>query len=145
VQQNAGKANLARSEQEADQMRTLAKAEADRLRLLGEGEAKQVIALAAAEAEKVSKVGLAKAEAIKSQVEASGGARYQLARQVAERFAEALETSGVDVVPKVQISGAGGDASGGGVIQALLTMLMAEKLDLPVTKEAEPETEKEVA
>lgn len=129
VQANAGKANLARSEQEADQTRTLARAEADRIRFLGEGEAKKVIVLASAEAERVTKVGLAQAEAIKSQVEASGGARYQLARQVAERFAEALEHSGVDVVPKVQISGAGGEA-GGGVMQALLTLLMSERLDV---------------
>ncbi len=131
VQQNSGKANLARSQQEAEQTRTLAKAEADRTEILGQGEAKRVIALAAAEAEKVTKVGLAEAEAIKSQVEASGGARYQLARQVAERFARALETSGVDVVPKVSISGAGGEA-GGSVMQALLTMLMAERLEIPV-------------
>lgn len=133
VQQNAGKANLARSEQEAQQRRTLAKADADSIRLLGEGEAGKVVALARAEAERVSKVGLATAEAIASQVEASGGARYQLARQVAERFAEALETSGVDVVPKVSITGAGGDGgANGGVMQALLTLLMSEKLGLAV-------------
>lgn len=142
VQANAGKANLARSEQEADQTRTLAKAEADRMRLLGEGEAKRVVALASAEAEKVTKVGLAQAEAIERQVEASGGPRYQLARQVADRFAQALETSGVDVVPKVSISGAGGEGANGGVMQALLTMLMAERLDLPVVDEA---TKKEAA
>jgi uncharacterized membrane protein YqiK len=133
VQQNAGKASLARSEQEAQQRRTLAKADADAIRLLGEGEAGKVVALAAAEAERVSKVGLATAEAIASQVEASGGARYQLARQVAERFAEALETSGVDVVPKVSITGAGGEGgANGGVMQALLTLLMSEKLGLAV-------------
>jgi uncharacterized membrane protein YqiK len=133
VQQNVGKASLARSEQEADQTRTLARAEADRTRFLGEGEAQKVIALAGAEAERVTKVGLAQAEAIKSQVEASGGARYQFARQVAERFAEALEHSGVDVVPKVQISGAGADgAAGGSLIQALMALLMADRLDVPV-------------
>jgi uncharacterized membrane protein YqiK len=138
VQANAGKANLARSEQEADQTRTLARAEADRMRFLGEGEAKKVVALAGAEAERVTKVGLAQAEAIKSQVDASGGARYQLARQVAERFAEALEHSGVDVVPKVQISGAGGEA-GGGVMQALLTLLMSEKLDVSLGERQRPQ------
>jgi len=90
-----------------------------------------VIALAGAEAERTTKVGLAQAEAIRSQVEASGGARYQLTRQVAERFAEALEKSGVDVVPKVAISGgAGGEAGGGSVIQGLLTLLMAERFDV---------------
>lgn len=139
VQSNSGKANLARSEQEADQTRTLARAEADRIRFLGEGEAKKTIVLASAEAERVTKVGLAQAEAIKSQVEASGGARYQLARQVAERFAEALEHSGVDVVPKVQISGAGGEA-GGGVMQALLTLLMSERLDVSLADRERAET-----
>ena len=129
VQQNNGKASLARSKQEADQTRTLAEAEADRMRFLGEGEAKRVIALAAAEAQRVEKVGLAQAEAIRSQVEASGGARYQLTRQVAERFAQALETSGVDVVPKVQINGAGAEG-GGGAVQALMTLLLADKLQL---------------
>jgi uncharacterized membrane protein YqiK len=138
VQQNAGKASLARSKQEADQTRTLAEAEADRIRFLGEGEAKRIVALAAAEAEKVEKVGLAQAEAIRSQVEASGGARYQLTRQVAERFAQALEVSGVDVVPKVQISGAGAEG-GGGAVQALMTLLLADKLQLTGDdKESEP-------
>jgi uncharacterized membrane protein YqiK len=139
VQQNSGKANLARSEQEADQTRTLAKAEADRLRLMGEGEAKRVVALAAAEAERTTKVGLAQAEAIRSQVEASGGARYQLARQVAERFAEALEKSGVDVVPKIAISGGAGGESGGSLVQALLAMVMADRLELPVSADVRKE------
>jgi uncharacterized membrane protein YqiK len=146
VQANQGRANLARSEQEAEQTRTLAKAEADRTRFLGEGEAKKVVALAAAEAERVTKVGLATAEAIESQVAASGGARYQLARQVAERFAEALETSGVDVVPKVQITGGeAGGAGGGSLIQGLLTLLMSDKLGLPISGVNEAQAEEEEA
>jgi uncharacterized membrane protein YqiK len=139
VRQNEGKAQLARSEQDAEQTRTLARAEADRLRFTGEGEAGKIVALAAAEAERVSKVGLAQAEAIESQTAASGGPRYQLTRQVVERFAEALEKSGVDVVPKVSISGGGADGQGGSVIQALLTMLMADRLELPIVGEERPE------
>ena len=105
------------------------------MQLLGQGEAKKVVALAAAEAERTTKVGLAQAEAIRSQVEASGGARYQLTRQVAERFAQALETSGVDVVPKVSITSGGGAGigAGGSVIEGLLTMLMAERMGLSTT------------
>ena len=128
VQSNAGKANLARSEQEADQTRTLARAEADRMRLLGEGEARRTVALAAAEAERTTKVGLAQAEAIRSQVDASGGPRFQLTRQVMERFAEALERSGVDIVPKVAITGAAGADGGASAIQGLLALLMADRL-----------------
>jgi len=130
VQENEGKASLARAQQEAAQMRTLAQAEAAQIQLLGEGEAKKVVALAAAEAEKVTKVGLAQAQAIEKQVAASGGARYQLARQVAERLAQALETSGVDVVPRIQVNG-GGDAGegGGSLVQTLLALLVSEKGD----------------
>lgn len=145
VQQNAGRANLARSEQEADQTRTLAKAEGDQMRFLGEGEAKKIVALAAAEAERVTKVGLAHARAIESQVAASGGPRFQLARQVAERFAEALETSGVDVVPKVQISSSGNEGASGGMLQALLTLLMTDKLDLPLSVLNQPTETEETA
>jgi len=132
VQENQGKANLARSQQEANQTRTLAQAEADRTHLLGEGEAKKVVALASAEAERVTKVGLAQAEAISKQVEASGGARYQLTRQIAERFAEALEKSGVDIVPKIAIGGGQGTDAGGSnpLINALMAMIVADKADL---------------
>ncbi len=132
VQENAGKASLARAEQEANQVRTLAKAEADRIKALGEGEAGKVVALAKAEAERVSKVGLAQAEAIAKQAEASGGARYQLARQIAERFAEALERSGVDIVPKIAISGgAGADgASSSPLLNALMALVLSDKAGL---------------
>ena len=142
VQENAGRANLARSQQEANQTRTLAKAEADRTQLLGEGEAAKIVALAKADAERVTKVGLAQAEAIAKQAEASGGAKYQLARQIAERFAEALEKSGVDIVPKIAIGGGAGspgtDMAGSGAVQALMALLLADKLDTPVKPENEP-------
>lgn len=135
IQENQGKASLARSQQEADQTRTLAQADADRIRLLGEGEAKKVIALAGAEAERVTKVGLAEAEAIAKQVDASGGPRYQLSRQIADRFAEALEKSGVDIVPRIAIGGSAGSSAGGNnVMQALLSVLLAEKTGEPVAE-----------
>jgi uncharacterized membrane protein YqiK len=139
VQENQGKANLARSQQEANQTRTLAQAEADRTHLLGEGEAKRVIALAAADAERVTKVGLAQAEAIAKQAEASGGAQYQLTRQIAERFAEALEKSGVDIVPKIAIGGgAGQDAGSNPLLNALMAMMVADKAGLETVLGSKP-------
>jgi uncharacterized membrane protein YqiK len=128
VQENQGKANLARSQQEANQTRTLAQAEADRTRMMGEGEASKIVALASAEAERVTKVGLAQAEAIEKQAAASGGARYQLTRQIAERFAEALEKSKVDIVPRISVAG-GGETAGGPLLQALMTMMLAERAE----------------
>jgi uncharacterized membrane protein YqiK len=129
VQENQGKAAVKRAAQEAEQTRTLAKAESDRIRIVGEGEAAKVVALAGAEADRITKTGLATAETIEKQAAASGGAQFQLTRQVIERLAQALETSGVDVVPRVQIS-TGGDAgagAGGGALQALIGMLLSEK------------------
>lgn len=129
VQENQGKAAVKRAAQEAEQTRTLAKAESDRIRIVGEGEAAKVVALAGAEADRITKTGLATAETIEKQAAASGGAQYQLTRQVIERLAQALETSGVDIVPRVQIN-TGGDAgagAGGGALQALIGMMLSEK------------------
>ncbi|MBO9574713.1 MAG: flotillin family protein [Sphingobium sp.] len=126
VQENQGKAALKRATQDAEQTRTLAKAEADRIRIVGEGEAAKTVALAGAEAERITRTGLATAEAIEKQAAASGGAQFQLTRQVIERLADALEKSGVDIVPRVQISTGGGADSAGGM-QALIGMLLSEK------------------
>ncbi len=127
VQENQGKAAARRATQEAEQTRTAARAEGDRIRLLGEGEAAKVVALASAEAERVSKVGTATAETIAKQVAASGGAQYQLTRQVVERIAEALETSGVDIVPRVQINSGGSAPGEGSLVNALMGLVLADK------------------
>lgn len=150
VQENQGKAAVKRATQEAEQTRTLAKAESDRVRIIGEGEAAKVVALAGAEAERITKTGLATAETIEKQAAASGGAHYQLTRQVIERLAEALETSGVEIVPRVQINTGGEGGQGGGSLQALIGMLLSEKgmamLAGPAAGEAEEEEhEAEVA
>lgn len=134
VQTNQGKADLARAEQQARQIQTLANAEGEKLRILGEGEAKKIQALAAAEAEKTAKVGVAQAMAIEEQVRAYGGPKFQLTQQVMQRFAEAIQQSGVDVVPKILIGGGGagpdgkGGAVGGNVMEALLAMLLNDKI-----------------
>ncbi|MET1026767.1 MAG: SPFH domain-containing protein [Dongiaceae bacterium] len=132
---NQGKASLAKAQQEAEQTRTAARAEADRIQLLGEGEARKIIALAGAEAEHIQKIGLAEAETIRHQVEASGGPQIQLTRQIVERIAEALEKSGVDIVPRISVN-SGGQAAGNDLMQALMSMVVAERggvdaLELP--------------
>ena len=134
VQSNSGKADLARAQQEATRIQTLAGAEASRIRMLGEGEAGKIQALAGAEAQRAARVGVAQALAIEEQVRAYGGPRFQLTQQVMNRFAEAIETSGVDVVPRVVVGGGGHDGNGdggqltGNVMQALLTLLLSEKI-----------------
>src|SRR5437899_11918507 len=109
IQTNQGKADYARAQQQAAQIQTLAQAEAEKI--LGEGEAKKVQALAGAEAERAARVGIAQAMAIDEQVRAYGGPRFQLTQQVMSRFAEAIETARVDVVPKIMIHGGGGNGT----------------------------------
>ncbi|MFO0727574.1 MAG: SPFH domain-containing protein [Myxococcota bacterium] len=134
---NQGKAELARAGQRASEVEVMAKAEAEKVRLLGEGEAKRVAALATAEANKVARVGLAQAMAIEEQVRAYGGPRFQLTQQVMNRFAEAIQGAGVDVVPKIMIhgspSGERGGGSSGNVMEGLLAMLLADKMEAETT------------
>lgn len=129
VKENEGKAALRQATQQAEQTRMQAKAESDRVRLIGEGEAAKMIALAAADAERITKTGLATAETIARQAEASGGAHNQLTRQIVERLAEALEKSGVDIVPRIQINTGQdhGEGTGGGPLAALIGMLLSQK------------------
>jgi uncharacterized membrane protein YqiK len=139
VQTNQGKAEYARAQQQASQIQALAQAESEKIRLLGEGESKRVQAMAHAEAERAARVGIAQAMAIEEQVRAYGGPRLQLTQQVMNRFAEAIEHSRVDVVPKIMIGGhdgAGGAGTGtggtGSVLEGLLALLLSERIGLDV-------------
>jgi uncharacterized membrane protein YqiK len=125
VQSNQGKADLARAEQQARQIKTLSEAEAQKIRIIAEGEASKIKALAGADAERAARVGIAQAMAIEEQVAAYGGPQFQLVQQVMQRFAEAVEQSKVDVVPKIQM----GNSEGGGLLESLMNVLLSEKLN----------------
>ena len=64
------------------------------------------------------------------------------------RFAEAVQQSRVDVVPRVVVGGAGaeGGATGSSIMEGLLTLLLSDKLNLEVSAAAKTarneETEK---
>ena len=125
VQSNTGKAEYAKAQQQAAQIQTLAGAEAEKVRLMGEGEAKRIKVMAEAQAEQAARVGIAQAMAIEEQVRAYGGPQFQLVQQVMSRFAEAIEKSQVDVVPKIHMGG--GAQGGGSLIESLLGLLLSEK------------------
>jgi uncharacterized membrane protein YqiK len=95
-------------------------------------QAAQIRALAEAEAEKVARVGIAQALATEEQVRAYGGPQFQVTQTVLNRFAEAIQQSGVDVVPRVVVSGNGGSEQGGSstsssIMEGLLTMLLSDR------------------
>ena len=104
VQSNQGKAEYQRSIQQAAQIR----------------------ALAEAEAEKVARIGIAQALATEEQVRAYGGPQFQVTQQVLNRFAEAIQQSQVDVVPRVVV-GADKESGSGNIMEALLAMLLSDR------------------
>ena len=113
VQSNQGKAEYQRSLQQAAQIRALAQAEAER----------------------TARIGIAQALATEEQVRAYGGPQFQVTQQVLQKFADAIQQAGVDIVPRVLIKGgADGDTGTGSVIEALMAMLLSEKLGASVTE-----------
>ena len=104
IQSNQGKADYQRSIQQAAQIR----------------------ALAEAEAEKVARIGIAQALATEEQVRAYGGPQFQVTQTVLNRFAEAIQQSKVDVVPRV-IVGANKESGSGSIMEALLAMLLSDR------------------
>jgi uncharacterized membrane protein YqiK len=111
IQSNEGKASYQRSLQEAAKIKALAEADAER----------------------EARIGIARALAIEEQVRAYGGPQFQVLQQVMDRFSSAIEKSGVDVVPKLVITGGGageGGNNGGSysAFEALIAMLLSEKV-----------------
>ncbi len=135
IQSNQGKAEYQRSLQEAARVRAMAEAEGAKIRTLGE-----------AEAQRAAQIGIGQAIAIDEQVRAYGGPQFQLTQQVMNRFAEAIQASRVDVVPKIVIGGgaagaggaSGSGGAGGNVMEALLTLLLSEKLGLNAAETIAP-------
>ncbi|MBL8101322.1 MAG: hypothetical protein JNM02_02215 [Anaerolineales bacterium] len=102
-------------------------------------QAQQIRALAEAEAEKIARIGIAQALATEEQVRAYGGPQFQVTQQVLTRFAEAIQTSGVDVVPRVVVSGGGGEqgsSTSSNVMEGLLTMLLSERFGVMADESA---------
>jgi uncharacterized membrane protein YqiK len=125
IQENQGKAEYQRSLQKAAEIRVLAEAEA----------------------EKAARIGIGQAIATEEQVRAYGGPKFQVAQQVMNRFAEAIETSHVDVVPKIVVGGGAGGAGGGtggsSLLEALLAIVLSDRLGEGTKSEgpASPELE----
>jgi uncharacterized membrane protein YqiK len=142
VQSNQGKADLARAEQQALQIKTLSSAEANKIKILAEGESSKIKSIADADAERAARVGIAQAMAIEEQVGAYGGPQFQLIQQVMERFAEAVQEARVDVVPKILMTSGNNNkdegGSSGNLIESLLSVMLSEKLTgmLPATNPA---------
>jgi uncharacterized membrane protein YqiK len=98
-------------------------------------EAAKIKALAEADAERAARIGIAQALAIEEQVRAYGGPQFQVIQQVMERFSTAIQTAGIDIVPKVVMGGNGGSGGSSNALEGLLSLLLSDKLGVDVTKE----------
>ena len=129
IEANQGRAQYERSVQKALEVKMMAEAEASQMRTMADAEAAKVRALGEAQADKAARVGIAEAVAIDEQVRAYGGPKFQVTQQVMNRFAEAIATAKVDIVPKVVIGGgAGGQGANGSMVETLLALLLSDKL-----------------
>jgi uncharacterized membrane protein YqiK len=111
IQSNQGKAEYQRSLQEAAKIK----------------------AIAEAEAEKEARVGIGKAIAIDEQVKAYGGPEYQVVQDIMTKFTDAVEKSGIDIVPKTVVSMGGEGSSASNAFEMLLSLLISEKLGVKLT------------
>jgi len=63
-------------------------------------------------------------------------------QQVMNRFAEAVQQSRVDVVPRVVVGGSSeGGVTGSSIMEGLLTLLLSDKLNLEVSAGQRPPSE----
>ncbi len=137
VNANLGRADYQRSLQKAAEIRAMAEAEADRVRTLATAEAAKVRALGEAEADKSARVGVAQAIAVEEKVRAYGGPRYELVQEVMGRFSEAVREAKIDVVPRIVLggtAGANGTTGSTNALEALLTLLLSERVGEPTVE-----------
>jgi uncharacterized membrane protein YqiK len=98
-----------------------------------EGEAKSIELKAKAEGEAIKQIGAAKAEAYLAGVKAMGQSGF-----TALQLTQAIGDKNIKVTPDVLVNGGNGEGAGAGLLQALLSSVLAEK-------QAKPKTEKEAA
>jgi len=146
---------LREAQARAEQQRNITESELSIIVLSNQGKAEyqralqqaaQIKTLAQAEAERIARTGIAQAIATEEQVAAYGGPQFQVTQQVMNRFAEAVQQSRVDVVPRVVVAGGGGEngAAGSSIMEGLLTLLLSDKLNLQISGEAQRERSPEV-
>lgn len=129
IEGNSGAALASKAQQEANQIVALAKANSEKIRVEGE-----------AEASKETNVGLAKAQAIDAQVKAYGGAEYRVIQEIADKLADAIKNSNVDIVPKTVVNMGSGSGENGNssstILDALLKFITLDKLGVSLKQNA---------
>ena len=74
---------------------------------------------------------------------AYGGPQFQVLEKLVTRFADAIQTSKVDIVPRVLIGAGGGQGDGkglqsGGLLEGLVALILSDRLGLAVAGDDRP-------
>lgn len=85
--------------------------------------------MAEAEAEKEARIGIGRAIAIEEQVKAYGGPQYQVLQDVMGKFTQALEKTGIDIVPETVVAmGEKASSASFNAFDMILTLLLTKEL-----------------
>ncbi len=109
--------------QMADAKVEKAKGDKESNKIIADGDAYVLTTVGTAKAENITKVGSAEANVIKQKTDAMGQEKYAIV-QVAEHLAK----NNVEIVPRILIQGSG--ASGGGIVDALISNELLKKSGL---------------
>ena len=120
---NEAEAELAKARKDAERLVVTARAESESQALAGQGEA-----------ERVNLVGSAEADVLQKKVMSSGDPRLYAMSIVAS----ALAASQQPLVPATMLAGGGEGAQAGGMLGILMSLIVSDKLGIPVT--SKPET-----
>jgi len=135
IEANVGAAEYKKAIQQAEKTKTIAAAEATRITMLAE-----------AEATKVAKIGIANAMATEAQVQAYGGPHYQVTKHVMDAITQAIEKSGVAIVPQQVVNFGGGEnGQSTNALESLFNLLMSKHLGIDTNfsvKEESPQMKK---
>jgi regulator of protease activity HflC (stomatin/prohibitin superfamily) len=115
---NEAEAELAKARKDAERLVVTAKAESESAALAGAGQA-----------ERVNLVGTAEADVLQKKVMSSGDPRLYAVSIVAS----ALAGSRQPLVPTTMLAGAGNDSQAGGMLGVLMSLMVSDKLGIPVT------------
>lgn len=120
IQSNRGKATLQEAIQESEKVRVMANAES----------------------KKIARLGIAQALSTEEQVNAYGGANYQVAKEVMSQLAVAVKEAGVAIVPNMVINSGDGKNTTENVFTALLSTFLNQMGGEGSKKVANPQTAK---
>ena len=120
------------SEADAYKVKQQAEAEAYRVKQTGEAEAYRIKTVGESEADREARIGISKAIAASEQVNAYGGAKLKITQDVMNNFADAIKSSGVEIVPRTVITSGSGTGEDGknipNAFESLIMLLLSDKL-----------------